>query len=337
MPSLSSSSHNYYFPAEHLLTESPPNYDTERTYTLVYLIVSFIFFAVILPALLAKPIVVDKKKGNGEEEQNKKETQSTTNGAKTTTTSSSGKKKNTRNKKGQKQDQPPNNGHDQQQKEDEPPIVEYEINPITTMYCVFWFVLSVVYILLKYSPDNYYTPRSVFEAPLFTVDECNKLLQMANVAAQINYENAKIKYKELQLTNQFKQNILGTSGGSDNSDGDGSGDDASSNSNGHVLLGDNNYDYLDVDEEDEIIAVKDNLDENKTIMGLLSEPYGWQKTRHGIYPTTDLNIITDPFTKSDRMWIQNILNSRLTPLIERIYGIPATSIRANDVSYLCII
>ena len=316
------SSHSY-FPAEHLLTESPPNYDTERTYTLVYLIISFILFAVVLPAVLAKPIEGDDdntKRGNKEEEvkvEKEDATQTTTrNGGKAT--SPSGKKKNIRGKKGQKQvDQPKDNGQQKQQKEDDK-IVEYEINPMTTMYCVFWFLISVVYILLKYSPDNYYTPRSVFEAPLFTVDECNALLEMADKAANINYENAQIKYKELQSTIQFKQNILGSSSGSDDSGG---------SNNGPVLLGD--YDYLDVEDE---IAVKDNLEENKTIMGLLSQPYGWQKTRHGIYPTTDLNIITDPFTKSDRLWIQNILNTRLAPLLERIYGIPATSIRANDVS-----
>ena len=39
---------------------------------------------------------------------------------------------------------------------------------------------------------------------------------------------------------------------------------------------------------------------NKTMEGLLLEPEGWQKYRHQNYPTTDLNIITDPFSKVSR-------------------------------------
>ena len=197
--------------------------------------------------------------------------------------------------------------------------VEYELNPMTNAYCVFWFVICAVAILLKFSPDNYYTPRTVFEAPLLTQKECQILLEMADKAAKINYDEALIKYEALKATIEFKNSVLGA-----NDEGVGeNNDDVQPNQ----LL--DEYNYLATDE----VAVQDNLEENKTIIGLLSEPYGWQKTRHGIYPTTDLNIITDPFTKDDREWISNILNARLAPLIERIYGIPSSSIRANDVSH----
>ncbi len=69
-----------------------------------------------------------------------------------------------------------------------------------------------------------------------------------------------------------------------------------------------------------------------TMMGYLKEPYGWQKTRHKFHPTTDLNLVTDNFTDEDRAWIQQKLDARLAPTLERIFGVPPSAIRANDVS-----
>lgn len=60
-------------------------------------------------------------------------------------------------------------------------------------------------------------------------------------------------------------------------------------------------------------------------------PKGWRKERHGSYPTTDLNLVTDPFTKEDRKYLGTRLHARLSPLISRLYGVPPTSIRANDM------
>jgi hypothetical protein len=51
----------------------------------------------------------------------------------------------------------------------------------------------------------------------------------------------------------------------------------------------------------------------------------------GRYPTTDLNLWKDPFTTQERLWIRNLLNRRLAPTLSRIYGIPATSMRAQDM------
>jgi hypothetical protein len=70
---------------------------------------------------------------------------------------------------------------------------------------------------------------------------------------------------------------------------------------------------------------------NSTFKSLLKAPEGWQKTRHAEYPTTDLNLVTDPFTKADRKWLAGMLNRRLSPLIERIYGITPGAIRADDM------
>jgi len=69
--------------------------------------------------------------------------------------------------------------------------------------------------------------------------------------------------------------------------------------------------------------------ENDT--ALLREPAGWQKTRHSSYPTTDLNLVTDPFSPEAREYISHKLDARLSPLLERIFGVTPRAIRANDM------
>ena len=71
--------------------------------------------------------------------------------------------------------------------------------------------------------------------------------------------------------------------------------------------------------------------ENTTLTYLLDHPSGWQKMRHGAYPTTDLNLVTDPFTKEDRDYIGNLLDRRLSPVMARVLGISKGSIRSNDM------
>ncbi|KAL3927312.1 MAG: hypothetical protein SGARI_005362, partial [Bacillariaceae sp.] len=70
---------------------------------------------------------------------------------------------------------------------------------------------------------------------------------------------------------------------------------------------------------------------NATLTGFLTEPYGWQKQRHVSVPTTDLNLVTDPFSKEDRAWIREKLDARLSPILQRIFGVPPSAIRANDI------
>jgi hypothetical protein len=70
---------------------------------------------------------------------------------------------------------------------------------------------------------------------------------------------------------------------------------------------------------------------NATITAWKKEPLGWGKMRHGNYPTTDLNMVNDPFTKQDREWLGDLLDRRLAPTLARVFGIPINSIRANDM------
>ena len=74
---------------------------------------------------------------------------------------------------------------------------------------------------------------------------------------------------------------------------------------------------------------------------IIRDPFGWKKDRHTSYPTTDLNLVTDPFTAEDRAYLAERLNARLAPVVERAFGISRGAIRANDVSFVkyivCII
>ena len=159
------------------------------------------------------------------------------------------------------------------------------ISMATSLYSVLGLVVSVFGILMMLSPHNYYVPRRVFQAPLLSAEECQHVMDMAQAAAQRNYESALAMTKDPE--NEFP------SGG-------------------------------DADADD------DSTTETRT-NALLKEPKGWQKTRHRSYPTTDLNLVTDPFTRADRDWLGSVLDRRLAPTLARVYGVPASSIRANDM------
>lgn len=80
----------------------------------------------------------------------------------------------------------------------------------------------------------------------------------------------------------------------------------------------------DADMDEEIMNQKKKLD------SLLSSPPGWRKDRHQSYTTTDLNTVID-FTNEDLKQISTLLHSRLSPILEKIYGVSRDSIRANDM------
>lgn len=114
------------------------------------------------------------------------------------------------------------------------------------------------------SSVNSFASRAVFEAPLLSSEECQRILDFAYQAAQQNAENAA-------------------------------------------------------------------ANETSADAALLKEPIGWQKSRHTIYQTTDLNLVTDPFTREQREYISKRMDARLAPLLERIFGVTPRAIRANDM------
>ena len=75
----------------------------------------------------------------------------------------------------------------------------------------------------------------------------------------------------------------------------------------------------------------DDFSEEEELM-LYEVPYGWQKLRHAKVPTTDLNLITDPFTYEQQQYIvQRLGQVRMAPLLSRLYGVPIRSIQARDI------
>ena len=67
---------------------------------------------------------------------------------------------------------------------------------------------------------------------------------------------------------------------------------------------------------------------NPKLQEFLTQPMGWRKQRQPAYPLTDLQVESDPFTNEELDWIQDKLDRRLAPLLQRIYGVPPSSLRA---------
>eukprot|EP00536_Pseudo-nitzschia_multiseries_P004878 jgi/Psemu1/189169/e_gw1.85.127.1 len=211
---------------------------------------------------------------------------------KTTIKQESGSKKKTVGESTESVARTANNNNNNNNNGTQPPTTIRVIDGTTNMCCLVCCLLHIVYLFFVSSPDNYYTGRTVFETPLFTRSECNELVEMAERVAGDNYERA-------------AQAFVGDKDKDNNN-----------NNNNHQNENKNN---------------ETERNASSRMRGYLDEPRGWQKLRHELYPTTDLNLVTDGFSEADRDWLREKLDARLAPTLERIFGIPPSSIRANDM------
>ena len=254
----------YNYAGEGFLSTSIPDYPLERILLILQIILAFVAWLVLFPMLTMKR---------------------TTNPSKSTTTttttkigieekSSSSSSKRRGGKKGGKQ-KFKNDKIIKPQNEDTTNTNEevVVISDVMNFICITGFLVTLCYLLIMVSPDNTFPTRTVFEAPLFTREECHEWIRRSEQAARRNYDMAK-QQQEQEQTNNISDSSL----------------------------------------------------------SFLEEPIGWQKKRHQQYSTTDLNVVTDPFSKEDRQWLKERLDARLAPTIQRVYGVPIGSIRANDVS-----
>ena len=165
--------------------------------------------------------------------------------------------------------------------------------PVLNILC-----LIVCFFIVASSPNNRVAARAVYQAPLLTADECRHIIDMAHAAAERNVE--------LASKEAAKQEFLRGAG---------------------IIS------RVDDEADDFIQQHQRNSNEGQAAEGrsLLDEPKGWTKDRHTSYPTTDLNLVTDPFTPNDREFLKKILDARLAPILERVYGIAPGAIRANDM------
>jgi hypothetical protein len=230
-----------HFAGEPFLDHHPPNYEYERH----VIVLKIVLAAIVL--VIAPPLVLRQKRQQKEmmvqetpisrpqphkQKQNKRR-------AKTTDVESTRPNESAANQEGV------------------PPLLLPMCNVLCWCFIAWW---------MAGSPYNSYSARAIFEAPLFTTDECNEIIAMAHRAAERNYI---------------------------------------------TVLRD----------------AKSAMDNNR----LLEDPKGWKKDRHGSYPTTDLNLVTDSFTKEDRAGLSDILSARLAPLMERTQGVHPGALRVNDM------
>mmetsp|Transcript_45815 Transcript_45815/g.69109 ORF Transcript_45815/g.69109 Transcript_45815/m.69109 type:complete len:378 (+) Transcript_45815:527-1660(+) len=122
--------------------------------------------------------------------------------------------------------------------------------------------LSIVMLSLTTS-NNSYASRGIFQTPIFTQDECTRLIKAALQTASRNAAS---------LTDVEKRQA-----------------------------------------------------QNKGILE------GWHSSRHNKYPTTDLSVIDDAFTMEDRLLVEEKLNDRLVPIVERLYGVVPKALHCSDL------
>jgi hypothetical protein len=174
------------------------------------------------------------------------------------------------------------------------------INPIISnllnLICII-----VIFFITFLNDNNLFAARTILQAPIFTREECQHIIDMAHAAAQRNAESAQRDKASLLLQ------------------------------------------HHDLKDEDIMTTTQQQQDGNATttyseeqyklnkLNSIIRDPFGWKKDRHTSYPTTDLNLVTDPFTAEDRAYLAERLNARLAPVVERAFGISRGAIRANDI------
>ena len=177
------------------------------------------------------------------------------------------------------------------------------INPIISnllnLICII-----IIFFITFLNDNNLFAARTIIQAPVFTREECQHVINMAHAAAQRNAESAQRDKAALLLQHHDLKD-----------------EDITQTQQQH-------YDNATYSEEQHKL---------NTLRSIIKEPSGWKKGRHTSYPTTDLNLVTDPFTAEDRAYLAERLNARLAPVVERAFGIARGAIRANDVSFVTCI
>jgi hypothetical protein len=288
------------FPGEKYLLEELPDYDNERKMLVVKFVLTFIFWTMFMPFFLASEKHVAAGDESGRENASDgtpietiasttttTKSSSTTRTRTTTTTTIVQQQRTKKKANAYKKKQDTSTKKNELKKgmddnlcsaraaaigDNKSSSTVKVIDGHTNLFCCVGFTLHIIYVLLKSSPDNYCTSRTVFETPLFSQGECDHLVGMAERVAGVNYNMAQ-KFVKTEM------------------------DEIEHGTNSSI---------------------------HNMMMGYL-------------HPTTDLNLVTDNFSDEDRAWIQQRLDARLAPTLERIFGVPPSAIRANDVSTALLI
>ena len=82
-------------------------------------------------------------------------------------------------------------------------------------------------------------------------------------------------------------------------------------------------------------SVPHKLKSNSPMISLPNPPPGWKNDCHRFYPTTDINLITNPFMYTNHEWLASFFDAWLAQLIEYVYGIWMGAVNANDIVVVC--
>ncbi len=282
-----------WFPGEEYLTITLPNYDWERRLIVYKIVGSLIVFLLVLPMWLSKKVVT--KTAINTDAKTKATEKSQVNPSMTLPGKRRGKKANA----DKDCKSAPSKSSQQPETKEE---VAYEISSIATNFFSLCFVLSV-FAILFFSDNNLFPARTLLRAPVFTREECQHIIDMAHRAAARNSQEAEKEKGMLFIEHPELFSI-------------------ELDSQGNIPLN-----HTTTTSENLQLYQKFNK-----VNSMLKSPIGWKKDRHTHYPTTDLNLVTDPFTAEDKEWLGQKLDARLAPLVERALGIARGAIRANDVS-----
>jgi len=301
MSSGSSTGAANFFAGEPYLRNPPPDYPAEWSAIVVKLVATVVFFVVVVPLLLPIVFGVETEEEARGHQSNGIETKSNGSGSIPSGGGGgggSGKKphRSKRRKPTQKTTNEPDTLSPQSASAVATSTQKVTIVATPPLLLPLLNVLCLVicFVIIASSPNNYTAARAVFQAPLLSPDECQYIIDMAHRAAERNL-------KEVE-GDRDRAEFLHTTG------------------------------ISRIDDDAEEFVEKQQQEEGaKKGRSLFDEPKGWRKDRHDSYPTTDLNLVTDSFTKGDRAYIANILDARLSPLLQRVYGIAPGAVRANDI------
>ena len=185
------------FPGEPYLQYTLPDYARERFYVVLRLLLAFFLFFVWLPRqfVFRSVMIMENDEPKEEESGSVKNSNGHSNG--TAASGNSKKKKKRRDTKGGGGAKSPEESSElQTQGGGEPLAAAVEFDQ-TRSNILTLLGIVIIFFILFLSPNNTFPSRTLLRTPLFTREECDKLVGLANEAAKRNAEIAKKDKKDL--------------------------------------------------------------------------------------------------------------------------------------------
>jgi hypothetical protein len=187
------------FPGEQFLIHHPPNYEEEWNKIISYIVVLIMSMIFVVPTI-AKSIFSSVQTTD----------ESLTIPNESKVNSLEGKSKRVKGPKRKKGRTIEANVEKLEAKESDAIAAEHEIRmplaffPIVNLIC-----FLVLFMVICLSPNNSYSARRVFVAPLLKESECNDMIEMANRAAKQNAEKVRKELEESSDLNEKKTEAAG--------------------------------------------------------------------------------------------------------------------------------